>query len=201
MVYFILYIVLITELLIVILERDELEEKEHAVKTEMIETIADAYKKGIILDIPNRVTDYNIKSTAEPDTILMSVQGLVSDEEAHAVKYFILVSEDSKNSPPEWPEGGLTIENGTENYYIEKDPGTGNAKLIVTFRNQGEFTFKAHVELERQFPKYLDAMPDWKEELIQEVGEMKEARSNDEFFRIDAKSLGGVKKKEVEFFF
>ena len=42
-VYFVLYIVILTELLIVITERDELEEVEHQIRDKMLTTLAKMY--------------------------------------------------------------------------------------------------------------------------------------------------------------
>ena len=60
MLYFVLYIVLITELLIVITERDELEEVEKNIRTNMLGSIAASYKAPITLTATPKFLDYNV---------------------------------------------------------------------------------------------------------------------------------------------
>jgi hypothetical protein len=57
-----MYLVLIVELLIVITERDELEEKETLIRDKMLNTLVESYKQPLILSIPQRTSDYNLIS-------------------------------------------------------------------------------------------------------------------------------------------
>lgn len=192
MVYFIMYIVLISELLIVILERDELHEQEMAVRDKMLTSIAESYKAKPILFIPAKKSDYNTESK-EPLNVVLTPLGLVSDEEKNLVKFFVDVAPNSK-APAGWPSGGIKSNNGNENFKIQKSKD-GSGTVVGKF-NEGEYEFVTHFEVERQLPGYLP--PHLLEALKQMVGEQQVAKSSVEKFSVSAKRQGGVKKKGAE---
>lgn len=194
MVYFVLYVVLITELLIVITERDELEEKEHEVRDKMLATIAESYKKPVLLSIPQAESDYNINNE-EPHSIVMTPLGLVSDEEKQNVSYTINVVGNS--TPRNWPSGGLTNESVNDAFQIELNQD-GSAIFKAEFSSTGTYTFEAYFSVERELPQYL---PDYLlEELEHMIGTQKEAKSEAAQFQVKTTS-GGVQKKQEEIFF
>ncbi len=197
MVYFVLYIVLISELLMVIVERDDLLEQEEAIRDKMLATIAESYKKPVMLIIPEKFSDYNIKNK-EPKKVVMTPIGLVSDAEKQNVEYFIEVKKDSKRIPPAWPKGGVTNTSKSEKYFIEKNPD-GSAVFNALLTSPGVYSFTAYFRAKRELPNYL---PDFlQNELKEMIGEHLEAISPKAEFTINAKRIGGVKKKEVEFDF
>ena len=134
-VYFIMYVVLITELLIVITERDELEEKEHAVRDKMLASIAKSYAQPVILFLPVKEATYNVKSK-DPSKTILTPLGLVSSGEKQSVVYHIDVAEESRRTPPNWPDGGITSDNGTDLYNIQKNTD-GSALFLATLKNAG----------------------------------------------------------------
>jgi hypothetical protein len=196
MVYFVMYIVLIVELLIVITERDELEEKEALIRDKMLNTLVESYKQPVILSIPQRVSDYNI-SSKEPMRVVLTPAGLVSDVEKKNLKFFITMDKKSKQTPSRWPSKGISLEDSTKYYKVVKE--NGNAVFVADFKRMGDFKFNAYCTVQREFPSYL---PDYLyESLLEKVGEFKTATSDVESFIINVKTLGGVKKKRAEISF
>lgn len=198
MVYFVLYVVLITELLIVITERDELEEKEHAVRDKMLQSIAESYKAPLLLAIPNKSTDYNIGNKENPyAAVIFTPVGLVSDEEKKSVEFFVTLAPGSK-TPAGWPSGGVTTKQGNDKFWLEQN-GDGNARFMGEYTAEGDYSFRVFCQVERQFPGYL---PDYLlEELKHMVGEQHIAKSPTEDFKVSAKRQGGVVRKGAEIVF
>lgn len=195
MVYFVLYVVLLTELLVVITERDELEAKDHEIRDKMINTLAESYKQPLLLTIPQKHSDYNLASK-EALNVVLTPAGLVSDEEKKDLKFYVDV-DPSSSRPANWPQGGITFEKGNEQFKLYRQ--NGNAVFSAKISNAGEFKFKAYCETEREFPSYL---PDYlMDSLKVRVGNLKMARSDKEDFSITAKALGGVETKKAEIFF
>ncbi len=199
MVYFVLYIVLISELLMVIVERDDLLDQEEAIRDKMLATIAESYKKPVLLNIPEVKSDYSIKNkNQEPKKIVMTPIGLVSDKEKANVHYLIVLDPKSKSVPKGWNKDGITDETKNDKYFITKNPD-GSAVFNALLTKPGKYSFIAQFHVKRALPDYL---PDFLiSELKKMVGENLEAVSPKVKFTINAKRLGGVKKKEVEFSF
>ncbi len=196
MLYFVLYVVLITELLIVITERDELEESELAIRQNMLGSIAASYKAPISLSSTPKFLDYNVAGEGQHEaTVVLSVNGLVSDEEKAAVEYTVSVAPGSK-VPDGWPSGGISTGKGNGKYKLEKNED-GSAKFLATIASEGDYKFSTYCEVERKWPGYLEktALLD---SLKVMVGSLKKAKSNVETFTISAKRQGGVKKKGAE---
>lgn len=196
MLYFVLYIVLITELLVVITERDELEDVEKNIRTNMLGSIAASYKAPITLSSTPKFLDYNVAAEdGREATIVISVLGLVSDEEKSGVVYHIDVASGSK-VPEGWPSGGISTGTGNEKYKLNQS-GDGSANFLAKITNEGEYKFHAYCEVERKFPGYLINTP-LLDSLKAMVGNLKTAKSNTDSFTISAKRQGGVKKKGAE---
>lgn len=194
MLYFVLYVLLLSELMVVITERDELEEKEHAVRDRMLASIAESYQKPIVLSANPKFLDYNVGSKENTEAVIsLSVFGLVSDEEKSGVEFYLDV--DGGKTPPGWPSGGINSKSGgSDNYKLTNDQGNGI--FTATFTSEGEFKFSAYCQAKRIFPGYL---PDYLLEDLQAiVGEKTEAKSNNETFTVSAKRQGGVQKKGLE---
>ncbi|MEN8191462.1 MAG: hypothetical protein ABFS12_01515 [Bacteroidota bacterium] len=196
MIYFVMYLVLIVELLIVITERDELDEKEHLIRDKMLNTLAESYRQPLVLTIPQRTSDYNLKST-EPLRVVLAPVGLASAAEKKKLKFFIDVDKKSKKKPRGWPKDGLTLNDSTKDFKLVREDG--NAIFVAKFKKEGSYKFSAYCELEREFPDYL---PQYLlDSLSVRVGEFKIAKSNSEKFLVKASTLGGVKKKRAEISF
>ena len=196
MLYFVLYVVLITELLIVITERDELEDVEKNIRTNMLGSIAAAYKAPITLSATPKFLDYNVAAEEGREaTVVLSVVGLVSNEEKSGAIYHIDIVPGSK-APESWPSGGLSTGDGTSKYKIDQGID-GSAKFLAKITNEGEYKFHASCEAERKFPGYLTGTT-LLDSLKAMVGGLKSAKSNIESFTISAKRQGGVKKKGAE---
>jgi hypothetical protein len=192
-VYFVLYIVILTELLIVITERDELEEVEHQIRDKMLTTLAKMYQQPVILDIPQRNSTYDLNSKNEM-RIVLSPTGLVSDREKENYRVVVDLDENTKRRIGNWPKGGVSENSSNDKYRIVKE--NGNAIFIAKFDREGEFNFKAFCEVERELPDYL---PEYLlDSLRAMVGELRLAKSSPENFSITAKKTDGVNKKEAE---
>ncbi len=196
MVYFVMYLVLIVELLIVITERDELEIKESLIRDKMLNTLVESYKQPLILSIPQRTSDYNL-SSKEPIRVVLTPAGLVSDTEKKNLKFYISIEEKSRKVPINWPKTGITLNDSTEQFKVFRE--NGNAVFIADFNRSGNYKFSAYCTVDREFPSYL---PNYLLEILRErVGEFKTAISGIEKFEIKVKALGGVKKKRAEISF
>ncbi|VAX23574.1 hypothetical protein MNBD_IGNAVI01-1265 [hydrothermal vent metagenome] len=196
MIYFVMYLVLIVELLIVITERDELDEKESLIRDKMLSTLAESYKQPLVLTIPQRTSDYNLKSK-EPLKVVLTPVGVVSASEKKNLEFFINIDKKSRNKPIGWPKGGLTLINSTKNFKLIRE--NGNAVFIANFKKEGRYKFTAYCKLEHEFPDYLP--PYLLDSLKVRVGVFKVAKSNTEKFSVRASTIGGVKKKRAEISF
>jgi hypothetical protein len=150
-VYFIMYIVLITELLIVITERDELMEKENQVKKKLVASIAQQYKREVEISV---TPDNEFKVGKDSVKVSIVVTGLVSDEEKKAAVYSIS-SEGGKSPGSNKFPSSLTSDAPDGAYSITKDEN-GNANLeILKATNIGEYELTVTLTVKRQLPTYL----------------------------------------------
>ena len=196
MLYFVLYIVLIVELLIVITERDDLEEVEKNIRTHMLGSIAQSYKLPVVISATPKISDYNVAAEEGRDaTVVLSVQGLVSDEEKAKLKFFVEIVPGSK-TPDGWPSGGIGTDNQNGKYRLTQNEN-GTAKFLAKLTAEGDYKFSAYCKVDRKFPGYLDDTP-LLDTLKLMVGNLTTAESNHDTFTISAKRQGGVKKKGAE---
>ena len=192
MVYFVLYIVLLSELLIVITERDELQEAENQIRDKMLTTLSELYKQPLMLSVPQKESNFKLGSV-EPLRVVLTPSGLVSDNEKQNLTVHIDIDKNSKSRPRDWPEGGIVTGMDNPNYQVVRE--NGNAIFVANFDRKGDFNFIANCEVERQFPDYL---PEKLRNALKEmVGDLKLAKSNDEGFIVKA-SETGVDRKEAE---
>ena len=190
MVYFVLYIVILVELLVVITERDELEAKDHQIREKMLTTIAETYKQPLILTVPQKSSEYNINQP-DPMRVVLTATGLTSEEEKKDLEYYVNIE---GRKPEGFPGDGITIENSTDNFKIEKN--NGSAVFIAKIKGKGNYKFIAYCEVDRKLPPYL---PEYLQDSLKTmVGEYMTAKSLPEEFEIEAKYAGGVKKKRAE---
>ncbi len=194
MVYFILYIVLISELLMVIVERDELIAKEEEVRNKMLATIAEQYKEPLLLNVPEKTSDYSIKKDS-PKIVVMNPIGLVSENEKSKVQYVVKISPKSKSRPSDFPSNGLSNTSKNDKYFVKVNPD-GSAEFNGKFTSPGEYTFSAQFFVERELPDYL---PEYLlNDLMKMVGENLNGKSKVVEFTVNAKNIGGLEKKEVQ---
>lgn len=195
LVYFILYLVLLTELLVVITERDEYEEAQKEVRSKMLSSMAASYKSPLLLAIPQAKTDFNLGDPENKEVVVVLTPiGLVSDEEKKSVEFYVDVAPGSPK-PAGWPSDGLTVTSGNETFQIVRGED-GNGKLVGKIETAGDFQFKAYCKVERQLPSYL---PHFLLQALKDmVGEQKTAKSPVESFSISAKRQGGKVSKGIE---
>lgn len=195
-VYFVLYIVLITELLIVIQERDFLEAAEREIRDKMLTTIAAIYVKDVYLTIPQKESDYTLGSK-NPNTVQINAVGLYSDEEKQNIIYKLDV--EGKDKPKDWPNGGIS--NGFSNDYYNLNVLDGNAIFESKIPNTGDFNFVVIATVERILPTYLPEhlLVELKHQMEKEANGSVDLNqtTNPETFKINVKQLGGLKKKEA----
>ncbi|MGE5354232.1 MAG: hypothetical protein ACM3Q2_12490 [Syntrophothermus sp.] len=196
-VYFVLYIVVIMELLVVITERDELDARDHEVRDKMLNTLADAYRQPLVLSVPQKKSEIDLAQKDGIKVILMPV-GILSDEDKKNLNFTVDISEKSKLRPAGWPKGGVTINSNNGQFSLTRE--NGNAVFTAKLDNSGEYTFDAYCTVKRQLPSYL---PEYLMDILKEkVGSNMAAESPKVDFAIVAtKKNSGVIKKDSEMFF
>ena len=136
--YFVLYLVVLVELLAVIIERDSTELELQARLNEYAtiqDSIISLYSQPILLDVQEEI-DWLI-SSKDSAHVLISVSNLHTLEEKARAQYFI--------SPNE--EG---------NYYnVIVDKKTGNGNFYFKTNKNGIYNFDVFCKLRRQLPRYL----------------------------------------------
>jgi len=138
--YFVLYLVVLVELLLVIVERDNTE-KELKDRLAEYATIQDSviamYSKPILLDIEEE-TDWVI-SGRDSLHLIVSVTNLQTPEEKADVKYFISTGNDENDSY----------------HKLVTDKKTGNGNFYFRTNKNGTYNFNVFCSLRRQLPRYL----------------------------------------------
>lgn len=168
--YFVLYLVVLVELLAVIIERDSTELELQARLNEYA-TIQDSiialYSRPIILDVQEE-TDWLI-SRRDSAHVLISVSNLHTLDEKAGVQYYI--------SPYE--EG---------NYYnVIIDKETGNGNFYFKTNRSSTYNFDVYCKLRRILPRYL---PDIiVEGIYAKIGVDYKATSDTVTFKVKAKHL------------
>ncbi len=196
MLYFVLYIVLITELLIVITERDELQENEKLIQEKLIGSIATSYRLPFTLNVSPKVTDFNLGAADRHESeVVFELGGLVSDSEKAGVVYTVKLAPGSRSLEGFASEGVNSVDNTSGTFRIERT--NGSAKFLGSFRSEGDYKFIVSAKTKRVLPNYLT--PQLLEILKRDIGDNaeKEVQSNDgkpETFSIIVKKQGGVKK-------
>lgn len=189
MVYFVLYIVVIVEMLIVIKERDELIEKEREIMQKMLNSIAELYTRPVNM----QVEDSYSFNTQKQDSIVITLKtnGLFSDKEKAEVTYAIQ-NTDKTQKMPGWTSD-VVIADGTTNIgdksYIKPNKD-GTASLVIkkfSVTRDQSYDFETYFTVEREVPDYL---PEFLKvrllEILKERGiELKEVKSEVAKFKIN----------------
>jgi len=168
--YFVLYLVVLVELLAVIIERDSTELELQARLNEYAtiqDSIISLYSRPILLDVQED-NDWLI-SSRDSAHVLISVSNLHTLEEKAGVQYYI--------NPDK--EG---------NYYnVIVDKETGNGNFYFKTNRTGTYNFDVYCKLRRILPRYL---PDIIiEGIYAKVGADYKATSDTVGFKVKAKLL------------
>lgn len=168
--YFVLYLVVLVELLAVIIERDtnELELKARIREFETIQdSVISLYSLPIILTVQEE-TNWLI-TNRDSVHVLISVTNLQTPEEKANVRYFIKpISGEDENS-----------------YMVETDPATGSGHFYFKTNKTGTYSFGVYCILRRQLPKYLPEII--LDGIFARIGNDFTAVSDTVYFKINAK--------------
>lgn len=132
-IYFVLYIILITELLVVITERDDAQRKLHNQVAALDNLNIEKHELPLKVSIPQDTATYLLPNNWTKDiftSVIIIPENLVSDQEVDSVVFHVDIAEDSP-VPPFWPaENGMnskssnTIrspQNGELKYFLKKN--------------------------------------------------------------------------------
>jgi hypothetical protein len=191
-VYFIMYLVLLAELITIITERDILTKHEVKVKKKLINSIGNSYKNPVFVNAQQGVTW--VIGSETPATVVINNVGLVSDEEKKNVKYTV---EADGSAPANW-QG--TLKNGDKkgDYELYFNPSTGDAEFRGKFSSEGKFKFKVTLEVDRVLPEYLIGKT--KTELEKIIGNNKHQKATSSFSVDVSKKNTGVQKQGAVFY-
>ncbi len=171
--YFVLYLVVLVELLAVIIERDnsEIELKKRLSEYETIQdSIIASYNEPISLTV-QKSTDWLITNQNDSLHLIISVSNLQTAEEKASVRYYFV--DDKRN------------ENTASSYSVFTDKKTGNGHFYFNTNSSGTSYFNVYCLVQRKFPKYL---PDIiLEGIAQKVGDQFNVRSDTVDFKINTK--------------
>lgn len=198
LVYFVLYVVVIVELLVVITERDELDARDHEIRDKMLNTLAEAYKQPLVLSIPQKKSEIDLAVQKDGIKVVMMPVGILSEEDKKNLNFVVDVSEKSKLRPGGWPKGGVTLSSKDGSFKVSRD--NGNGVFSAMFDNAGEYTFSAYCTVNRQFPGYL---PEYLMNILKDkVGNnLRQVSPRVDFSIVASKKSGGVIKKDSEMYF
>ncbi len=191
-VYFVMYLVLLSELITIITERDILTKHEIKVKKKLIESIGNSYKNPVFVNAQQGVT-WVIGSETPADVIINNV-GLVSDQEKKNVKYTVDVD---GNAPAGW-QGPLTNNEKKGNFELVFIPQKGDAEFKGNFTSEGKYKFMVTMEVERVLPDYLIGKT--KTELEKIVADKKFQKATTTFSVDVSKKNTGVQKQGAIFY-
>ena len=171
--YFVLYLVVLVELLAVIIERDnsEIELKKRLSEYETIQdSIIAAYNEPISLSVQNN-TDWLIIDQRDSLHLIISVSNLQTPEEKASVKYYFVPDDRNEEVKP--------------TYSVFTDKKTGNGHFFFKTGRSGTSYFNVYCLVQRKFPKYLPEII--LEGIAQKVGDQFNVRSDTVDFKINTK--------------
>lgn len=171
--YFVLYLVVLVELLAVVIERDnsELELKKRLKEYETIQdSIIASYNEPIRLTVQG-ATDWLITNPKDSLHILISVSNLQTPEEKASVKYFFIKNAEHENNPTE--------------FSVMTDKKTGNGHFYFKSNKAGTFDFNVFCLVRRKFPRYLPEII--LEGITSKIGDEFNAFSDTANFKVKAK--------------
>ncbi len=164
MIYFVLYIVLITELLVVITERDDLHEEEQQIMNGLAGHVRQTLDQSLRIDIPMEA----ISQAVDPATgksrfdITLIPKGLVSEVEQKNIQYFVSIPDGPK--PRGWEENFSL--NSIDQYSEEakfklhkQSDGFGKLEVLLDRNDPRSINFQAYFTVNRNLPSYIDSLP------------------------------------------
>jgi len=168
--YFVLYLVVLVELLAVIIERDttELELKARIKEYETIQdSVLSLYGQPILLTVQEE-TNWLI-TPRDSLHILISVSNLQTPEEKAGVKYYVTARS--------------TVSSLT--YHAITDIVSGNGHFYLKTNSAGTYIFDVYCLVERKLPKYLPEVV--LEGIFAKVGSDFTASSDTVYFKVNTK--------------
>jgi len=166
--YFVLYLVVLVELLAVIIERDSTELELQARLNEYAtiqDSVISLYSRPILLNVQEE-TNWLI-SSRDSAHVLITVSNLQTLEEKAGVQFFI------------------NPDNEGNYYNVIVDKKTGNGNFYFKTNKNGIYNFDVYCKLRRQLPRYLpDIIIDG---IFAKVGTDFKATSDTVSFKIKAK--------------
>lgn len=143
--YFVLYLIVLVELLAVIIERDTTEQELNK-RIKEYETIQDSlikvYQRPIFLNVQAH-TDWLI-SGRDSLNIMISVTELQSPTERQRVKYFVKLDNE--------------INSGWRSNHVVLDSRSGNGTFYFTEKKAGEYNYRVFCTVKRDLPLYLPSV-------------------------------------------
>jgi hypothetical protein len=168
--YFVLYLVVLVELLLVIVERDstETELKERLAEYATIQdSVISLYSQPILLDV-QKETEWMITGR-DSLHVIVSVSNLQTPEEKADVQYYINTSQGSVASY----------------HKMVTDKKSGNGDFYFRTNTNGTYDFNVYCKLRRQLPRYLPQVII--DGIFEKVGTDFKASSDTVNFKIKAK--------------
>jgi hypothetical protein len=147
--YFLLYLVVAVELLVVIMDRDDAEE-------DLIKLVLKTLEQPPALT----VSPINQWVTLRDDSVVVSIAGLKTLEEKSSLQFRLI----DRNTPQ-----GYSVD-------VVKDTATGMGKFFGKFSVEGEYTFEVYCEVDRRLP---DNLPEAIRRKIEERNGIKVRLSSD----------------------
>jgi hypothetical protein len=157
--YFIFYVVMILELLIFIMERDEATDKHNADVAEMLslsENLAREFQKPLDISVPSNSTasvygaslQRALHRTGDSVHVHLSPLGLWSDAEKQTVQMSIFDSTGTE----------VAREGKAGPFTLSVNKATGDAVLSALFAREGVYRFTARCSVRRSVPEYYPAL-------------------------------------------
>ncbi len=168
--YFVLYLIVLVELLAVIIERDTSEQQTKS-RLSQYETVTDSlikmYQLPILISV-QKETNWTI-TNKDSLGILISVSELQTPREKEKVKFHLKL----KDSNLPWSSNHVVL-----------DSRTGNGSFYFTEKKPGEYTYNVYCTVHRAIPKYLPNIV--YNQIAKKLGENFEVSSDTVHFLIKA---------------
>jgi len=132
-IYFVLYVALVLEVLIAVLDRDVAEERLRKQLREyerVADSLADVHSDSLRLDVPEE-----IEAREGPVTLVLPVLNLLTPEERRTVEY--------------------SISYGQRLLRVVRDPSTGVGRVDTSWQGGQTYTLRVSAEVSRHIPEYL----------------------------------------------
>jgi hypothetical protein len=166
--YFIFYVVMILELLIFIMERDEATDRHNADVVEMLtlsDSLAKEFSKGLTISVPETTTAAiyagslrnALKRPGDSVHVVLVPLGLWSDAERHEVALTVFDST-GKIVAQDYPGMKRPDKNTDPRFRLSVNRATGDATFSTVFDAEGSHRFTAWCSVKRSVPGYYPVM-------------------------------------------